>query len=189
MRHLSLASAALLVFCGVAAAQTGWHEFTRKDLQFAINFPAPAQATETTWRSPAGTNLPARLFSAVQGPARYSMTVVEFAARPWEENGAIAHAAAELRKKGRVRYDEPVDLDGVPGHTLSANTPDGGYMMVSIYQFSHRLYIAEAWVPAGQPPPSQFQQSVVVMNPDGSRVNLRPPRNPNAPPDPNRPVR
>jgi hypothetical protein len=189
MRRIIL-TAAMAVFCSAAMAQT-WAEFVRQDLQFAINFPAPPTAAEAGYTSSAGTTLPARVFSAQHAGARYSMTVVDFSARPWEENGAIANAAAQLGKKGRVRYEAPVDLDGVPGHTLSATTPDGGFMMVSIYQFSHRLYIAEAWTPAGTPPPSQFQQSVVIMHPDGSRVNLRPPRDPNAPrpPDPNRPVR
>jgi hypothetical protein len=190
MRRMIVLTAAVALLCSAATAQT-WAEFVRQDLQFAINFPAPPAAADATYTTSAGTSVPARVFSAQQAGARYSMTVVDFSMRPWEENGAIAHAAAQLAKKGRVRYEAPVDLDGIPGHTLSATTPDGGFMMVSIYQFSHRLYIAEAWVPAGATPPSQFQQSVVIMHPDGSRVNLRPPRDPNVPQpfDPNRPIR
>jgi hypothetical protein len=163
----------------------GWAEFTQRDLQFSINFPATPDVQDTTFTTARGTAVPAKLYSAATDVGRYSILVVDFTKQPWEQLGAIDHAAAMIRKKGKPRYDEPVDLDGIPGHTISFDAADGRYGMVAIYNFDGRLYVSEASVPRGATPPSQFQQSIVIYDRNGGRVNLRPPNAPQL----NRPAR
>ena len=174
------AVAAALLFTSPVLAQ-GWAEFTQQDLQFSINFPATPSVQDTTFTTQRGASVPAKLYSANTEAGRYSILVVDFTKHPWEQLGAIDHAAALIRRKGKARYDEGVDLDGVPGRTLSFDTADGRYAMAAIYNFDGRLYISEASVPGGATPPSQFQQSIVIYDKAGHRVNLRPPNAPQPP--------
>jgi hypothetical protein len=78
-----------------------------------------------------------------------------------------------LRQKGRARYDDAHDLDGVTGHQISVLEPNGRLMLGSVYFYNQRLYITEASVPPGAAPPQQFQQSITFLHPDGRRVNVR----------------
>ena len=185
MRFSHAAAVSLGILLATPALAQGWTEFTQQDLQFSINFPATPAAQDTMFTTQRGTAVPAKLYSANTDTGRYSILVVDFTKQPWEQIGAIDHAASLIRKKGKPRYDAAVDLDGIPGHTLSFDTPDGRYGMVAIYNFDGRLYLSEASVPRGSTPPSQFQQSIVIYDRGGRRVNLRPP---NAP-QPERPAR
>ncbi|MBF8301030.1 MAG: hypothetical protein HW394_1400 [Acidobacteria bacterium] len=65
----------------LAVAQSGggeWIEFTSREDRFTGNFPSQPKVTQTTYQSQYGADLPARVYSAEQGPSRYSMTVVDY---------------------------------------------------------------------------------------------------------------
>ena len=65
----------------LALAQSGggeWIEFTSREDRFTGNFPSQPTVTQTTYQSQYGADLPARVYSAQQGPSRYSMTVVDY---------------------------------------------------------------------------------------------------------------
>jgi hypothetical protein len=76
-----VAVAAVLAVSGTAFAQE-WTEFVSKDDRFMASFPGPPRVTETTFKSQFGADLPARLYSAVLGASRFSLTVVDY--RPIE---------------------------------------------------------------------------------------------------------
>ena len=113
------------------------------------------------------------MYSAESGGGLYNFTFVEFASQPQDQTQTIAYAVNTLRQKGRPRYDDAHDLDGVTGHQITVLLPDGRLMLGSVYFYNQRLYITEASVPAGAAPPQQFQQSITFLHPDGRRVNVR----------------
>jgi hypothetical protein len=55
-----------------------WAEFVSRDDRFTANFPGTPQITTTTYQSQFGADLPARVYSAAQGPSRFSLTVVDY---------------------------------------------------------------------------------------------------------------
>ena len=75
--HTLLSAALVLVFAGSAAAQE-WIEYSNREDGFAVNFPGEPTVEQTTYMSEYRYVLPARVYTAVRGKERYSMTVVDY---------------------------------------------------------------------------------------------------------------
>ena len=162
---------AVAVLTGAPASARDWTEYQNPEYGFAINFPGEPEVTETTYTSPTGEALPAHIFDAEEGTSRYRVTVVDFSSREGEQHIAIAHAADAMRGRGEVIYEVYSDLDEVYGPQFMIVEPDGREMMSTIVFYNDRLYIAEGSVAPGAAEPSQFQQSMMLLNEDGSRPN------------------
>ena len=63
---------------GDAFGQTTWREFVSKEDRFGANFPGEPVVTQITWTSEYGAVVPGRVYTVTNGPARYSMTVVDY---------------------------------------------------------------------------------------------------------------
>ena len=63
---------------GDAFGQSTWREFVSKEDRFGANFPGEPVVTQITWTSEYGAVVPARVYTVTNGPARYSMTVVDY---------------------------------------------------------------------------------------------------------------
>jgi hypothetical protein len=174
MRGILGAIAGVIVLASTAAFAQGWAEYRNPEQGFMVNFPADPKQEATTYMTVSGGSVPARLFSAEETGNRYSMTVVEFSSRPMDDDGAaaMAHAASVLRGKGTIRFDMSSELDGVHGHQLSMVDGTGRRILVQLYYFNHRLYIAEGNVGPNAFEPALFQTSVAMLHPDGKIVNL-----------------
>src|SRR5688572_32303779 len=100
MRRTMLVAAMLAALAGSAAAQ-GWSEYVNMDERFGVNFPAAPVVSDGRFTLPSGATLPARLFSVVDGPRRYSVTVMNYAGvAPEVEQTILKHAAEMIRKRG-----------------------------------------------------------------------------------------
>jgi hypothetical protein len=84
-----IAAALVLSFTSPAVAQE-WENFQFADDGFEVNFPGRPEIEETTWISQYNYELPARVYSASLGAARYSATVVDY--RPLEQMGPARSA-------------------------------------------------------------------------------------------------
>jgi hypothetical protein len=174
MRLIPVIIAALLTLCGTASAQE-WTEYLDRQARFSINFPGRPAVREITYTSATGAAVPARVFTASYGSARYSLTAVDFNTRLAAAGDALTHAANVLRRRGTVLVQASEDLDdGIPGRQLSIREPDGRLLLASIYMYDHRLYIAEGNVAAGEAPALQFSQSIEVLDAEGKQVNPNP---------------
>ena len=78
MRLTSIIAAACILFGSGPAVAQEWIEFVSRDDRFTANFPGQPTVTQTTYTSQFGADLPARVYSAMQGQSRYSLTVVDF---------------------------------------------------------------------------------------------------------------
>src|SRR6267378_8026913 len=97
MRLTPLVSAAVVLSMSGASFAQEWIEFANRDDRFTCNFPSVPKVTEITYRSERGADLPARVYSAVQGQSRYSVTVVDYtqAERILTEKAKTCPAGAE----------------------------------------------------------------------------------------------
>jgi hypothetical protein len=78
MRTRAFVFGLLLLSLPWSAAAQEWDEFTSLQDGFRLNFPGKPTVTETKWTSQLNYVLPARVYTAVKGPERYSVTVVDY---------------------------------------------------------------------------------------------------------------
>ena len=176
----------------VAGAQ-GWFQHTSDVDRFRIHTPGEFQVREISYASEYGATFPARVYSHEDdGGNRFSVTVVDYTdslrihterARTeadyllyWEVDirASVAYAAANLRGRGgEIVYDAYHYIDRVEGHQLHTLNPDGTRTYAAIYLHDSHLYIVEATVAPGVPPPGQFQQSLEFIDANGDRIRYR----------------
>jgi hypothetical protein len=168
---------------------------------FAVNFPGEPKVQDTTYRTEYNLTLPTRVYSAGNGPNRYSLTVVDYSNAEkmhadrtrtcqaelgnvdacnaqfqsrTEMRGAIVYATwAFFQRDARVTLFTYTYADLVEGHQLQLTNKDGSRTFVAIHMHENRLYILEGTVPDGAPPPGLFQQSLQFLDKDGNKIRYQ----------------
>ena len=134
MRRAVLITSLALTVSAPAFAE--WIEYKNPVEAFMVNFPAEPKVENITYTTESGAKAPAKLFGAVEGPGRYTITVVDFSGSPRDEANAMAHAAAQMRPKGEVKFDYDSELDGIHGHQLSMILAGGAQYQESRFRLS-----------------------------------------------------
>lgn len=173
MRCASWASGFVISILGLSAPMNAsaqdWLEYQNREYGFEANIPSEPTYEDTQYTSPTGETLPARIFTTVEDDAIYKVTVVDYSSRPGEHHIAVGHAADAMRASGEVIYEVISDLDEMYGPQFYIFTEDQREVLSTIVFWRERLIIAEGSVPQGSAPPSQFQQSLGLVNADGTR--------------------
>ena len=177
----------------------GWIDYVNRADLFAVNFPGEPKVQDTTYRTQYFIDLPARVYSYVDGPNRYSVTVVDDSGAgklhaerlknckadlgdgdscndPTETDvrGAIVQATwGFLQRDAKLTHFTFARADLVEGHQLQLANTDGSRTFVAIYMHENRLYILEGTTPAGAPAPGLFQQSLQFLDKDGNRIRYQ----------------
>ena len=174
MRSIARVLAAVLLVASAPVLAQGWSEYRNTEEGFLVNMPGEPRAETIRYTTESGASVPARLFFAAEGMNRYTMTVVNLLSSAVDDDGtkAMAYEAAMLRQRGRIRFENPTTLDGVFGHQLSMIEPDGRRVLIQLYYYNHKLYIAEGNTAPGEFEAALFQTSVAMIHPDGRIVNL-----------------
>ena len=141
-----------------------------------------------------GAKFPGNVYRWNQGPDRYTVTVVDFSDAErihaaikheayvggvgyWviDIAASVAHAARLYREKPgvKVTYDAFHYVNLITGHMLQLTHPDASRSYVAIYLHENRLYVLDATVAKGQPPPLIFQQSFAMLGPDGNSIRYQ----------------
>jgi len=162
-----LLAASLL--CAPASAQN-WIEHVDPAWGYSINFPHVPEVQVIEYPNMYERIVPAQVASATTDIGTYTLTLVSYSSDPTDAHTAISHAARFIRAKGTVTYNEFQQLDEVPGQVISVTTPEGNLIQAGLYFVEQRLYVAEGMVRAGNPPPSNFQQSISLLDPLGNRI-------------------
>ena len=187
-----------ITLCALLLAQhvfaQEWAEYVNKEDFFSL--PAPGQPTveKITWDSEYDAKYPGRVYKWAQGPNRYSVTVVDYSDAEkihaaidhvayvggvgyWviDIAASVAQAARMYREKPgvKVTYDAFHYINLITGHMLQLTNPDASRTYVTIYLHENRLYVSEATVAKGQPPPLIFQQSIAILGADGNPVRYK----------------
>ena len=173
MRLIGFVPLLTIFFLSETSFAQEWIEYKNGEEGFSINFPEEPAVRTTAYTAEDGEDLPARVYTAQEGPARYSVTVVDYheVESVTQVRGSIAWAAWNFRQRGgKVTLDSFTQADGFVGHLMQITNPDGGLTYVAIHLGSKRLFIAEATVPPNYPPPADFQQSIYFVDENGTRV-------------------
>ncbi|HXJ03426.1 MAG TPA: hypothetical protein VNH44_19555 [Micropepsaceae bacterium] len=179
MRRLFLIPAVLALFVSATAHAQVWSEWADRENRFTVNFPGDPTKTEMPYKTAKGTALTARVFTAEADPqsrqaGTYSVTVVDYKSAPDEQATAMQEAAAAIRTKGKVKYDEANNIDQMASWRLTIETPDNHRLLAEVLMSAEkRLYIVQAVTPMNVPPPAQFQASLQVLDEDGTRIRYK----------------
>lgn len=174
MRFAARVLAAFVVLASAPVLAQGWAEYRNTEEGFLVNMPGEPRAETIRYATQSGASVPARLFFAAEGMNRYTMTVVNLSSSAVDDDGAkaMANEAARLRQRGRIRLDQSSELDGIHGHQLSFVESDGRRVLIQLYYYNHKLYIAEGNTAPDAFEAALFQTSVAMIHPDGRVVNL-----------------
>lgn len=161
--------------------------------RFATMFPGEPVVQEIRWDSEYGAEYPGRVYSVETEDHYYAVTVIDYndaeaihwarsntteADSPLNYNywridiiASVAYAATQFRQRGGVvTYDAWHHIDRVPGHQLQITNSDSSRTYAGIYLHENRLYIIEATVAPGTPPPGMFQQGMRFIDEQGRRI-------------------
>jgi hypothetical protein len=174
MRFAAGVLATLLVLASAPVSAQGWSEYRNTEEGFLVNLPGEPNVETIAYTTQSGASVPARVFSSAEGMNRYSMTVVNLSSSAIDDDGtkAMAHEASVMRRRGQIRFDESSELDGIHGHQLSMVEPGGRRVLIQLYYYNHKLYIAEGNTTPDSFEAGLFQTSVAMIHPDGRVVNL-----------------
>jgi hypothetical protein len=177
---------------GVSSLQAqNWLEYINKTDLFIVNFPGEPEVREITHESAFEAIFPARVYSVESDSGLYSVTVVDYRESEkihsertdrteanssnsvWvtDVRASVAHAAQLFRLRGGdITYDAWADIDKIEGQQLQITNPDQSRSFIGIHLHDSRLYILEATVSPGRPPPGLFQQSLGILDEEGRRI-------------------
>lgn len=172
MRVAALMISIAAVAAPLPAAAQQWVDYSNPEYRFAVNFPVAPTEQEINYVSADGTTLTARSFSAEQDDSLYRVTVVTFPVEVADVAAELDHAADAYRQRGNATHDQPGDYDGIPAYEISVIDPDGRQIYVTALYHDRRLVISEGEVGADAFPPIQFQQSIWIIDAEGTPVNL-----------------
>jgi uncharacterized membrane protein YgcG len=174
MRLARLAAAALVAALASPVVAQEWIDYENRQDRFSINFPSQPQVENTEWTSSEGDVVPARRYTAIRGAAKYQVIVADFTGVEsiTTHRGAFIHAAhvARQREGGKVTFDGYAQIDRIEGHQLQITKDDGTRYFGAYHYEAKRLYIIEAWVPQGAPPPAAFQVAMSILDENGNNV-------------------
>ena len=178
MRFVRLIPAlAALFFSGAAYAQN-WDSYANRENFFSVNLPAEPVVTEAPYKTAKGTNLTARVFTAV-APAgtrlagTYTVTVVDYTKAKDELSTAVEQARNAMRAKGTVKYDGLNNIDLHLSRRLTVETQTTRILGEILMAANNRLYITQAETPLAVPPPAVFQASLQILDDKGTRIRTR----------------
>ena len=193
MRLVSLVAAAIILCLSRPSFAQEWLEYVSRTDFFTVNFPAQPTVRDITYPTEYGITIPGRVHSYEDGPARYSVTVIDYSNvqkihaervancqkyrnlcnNPWvgELRGAMDYAAYKyLQRAAKVTHYAYYNTDRVEGRRIQLTNTDGTQTFAAIHMHRNRLYILDGSVPANAPPPGLFQQSLGFIDDQGIRV-------------------
>jgi len=165
--------AVALVLAGAATAQAQTTSVYRNDeYRFEVIFPEEPIERDVSYATKDGADVTAKQFYVERGTNQYHVTVVNLPGGPAIDADAVEHAAEQSRQLGEVRFEYEVAYDpGIPGWQLNVLHSDGRQVRATIYMWDHNLYITQAITAAGDTAALMLDQSIFLLNADGTEVD------------------
>jgi len=178
MRISSFILTAIMLLAPAPAFAQDWINYFDLEERFSVNLPGEPTIEETSIVSQRGGTYPARIYRANDGESRYMVKVVNYTDSVISDvRGSMAWEAWNYRKAaiesgGEITFDGYAQVDRIEGHQLQITNADTTRTFVALNLLASRLYVLEAIVPQGAPPPALFQVSLQMLDENGERVSF-----------------
>ena len=165
--------ALFLALPGLVLAQTETQVVYRNnEYRFQAIFPEEPMARDIFYMTKDGEIVTARQFYVERGTNLYHVNVVNLPDGPAIDGDAVEHTAEQMRQLGEVRFQYEVAYDpGIPGWQMSIAHNDGRQVRSTVYMWDHNLYIVEAITTLGDTAALMLDQSIFLLNADGTDVD------------------
>ncbi len=176
MRLFRVALAGFILLSAGSVFAQEWIEYVDRQEYFQINFPGQPTVQDITYHGEDDEPLPARVYTAMEGPATYTLTVVKYndsetvAGAGGYRGSALWTAWQFLQRGGELTLMTYAQTDRIAGIQLQITNPDQTRSYIGIHPHMRRLYIMEASAPADYPPPSDFPQTLSILDEQGRRI-------------------
>jgi len=111
MRLISLMASVLILFTSVPSSAADWFDYNNRVDNFAVSFPGQPTIKDITYTSEYKHVLPGRVYTAMNGAERYSVTVVDYRNLQKMENDRIKKCEEANADKGTVQSRKKVPGD------------------------------------------------------------------------------
>jgi len=146
--------------------------YRNNEYRFQAIFPEEPMARDISYMTEDGESVTARQFYVERGTNLYHVNVVNLPDGPAVDGNAVEYAAEQMRQLGEVRFQFEVAYDpGIPGWLMSIAHNDGRQVRSTIYMWDHNLYIVEAITALGDTAALMLDQSIFLLNADGTDVD------------------
>src|SRR5258708_25644104 len=89
------------------AAAQGWTEYAYPSDAFTVAFPAAPTIETTTYQTPDGRAVEARVYSVTQDNGVFRMLVADLSSATLEENAVLDHAVKTPSHRGQIQLHIP----------------------------------------------------------------------------------
>ena len=178
MRIATCILTVIIPFAPVPVFAQDWINYFDIEQRFSVNLPGEPSIEDTTIVSQRGGSYPARIYRANEGDSRYMVKVINYTGAVISDiRGSIAWEAWQYRKDafesgGEITFDGYAQVDRIDGHQLQIANADTSRTFIAINLLASRLYLLEATVPEGAPPPALFQVSLQMLDENGERASF-----------------
>jgi hypothetical protein len=178
MRFASYVLTAIILLASAPAFAQDWIEYVNTEQRFSVNLPGEPSIEDTTIVSQRGGSYPARIYRTNEGDSHYMVKVINYTGAVISDiRGSIAWEAWQYRKGalesgGEITFDGYAQVDRIEGHQLQITNADTSRTFIAINLLASRLYLLEATVPEGAPPPALFQVSLQMLDENGERASF-----------------
>ena len=178
MRIATCILTVIITFAPVPVFAQDWINYFDIEQRFSVNLPGEPSIEDTTIVSQRGGSYPARIYRANEGDSRYMVKVINYTGAVISDiRGSIAWEAWQYRKDafesgGEITFDGYAQVDRIEGHQLQIANADTSRTFIAINLLASRLYLLEATVPEGAPPPALFQVSLQMLDENGERASF-----------------
>jgi len=159
-----------LAMAPAAAMAQEWKAYSFPSPGFAVQFPAPPQVEQDSFKTAAGQALPMTRYVLRQDGIVYSVEVTDFSGAPADKLATIAAAEKSFATGGKVSVAIDARINREFGRELSVTGNDGSRSTVAIFFVGGQLVelVAKALPPnplARSADANQFQQSLQFVGP------------------------
>jgi hypothetical protein len=194
MNVMRIVAVACVLLVGSPLFAEEWTTYQNLGDRFRVTAPGQPAIEKIKWKSEYDSMFPETMYRWQDGPNRYTVSIVDYSDSEaiyaanhhsdsfqlsvyWQIDilGSIQYAATQYRQKPNVKvtFDAFHYINLVTGHQLQLTNPDQSRTYVGIYLHENHLYIFDATVAKGMPPPLIFQQSPEFLDTDGNSIRYR----------------
>ena len=137
MRFISVASVALILFISVPSFAQEWIEYSNQRDFFGINFPSEPKVKDITYQTQYGITLPGHVYTAEEGPSKYSVTVIDWTNYKQKHADLVKSCKARGGEGDECTERSAIDMRGAKMPLSSAAS---GFVAAARIAIPNRLY-------------------------------------------------